>query len=155
MKLKIIFAASVLSALLVGGAGLSQTPNGEPSIPEVPIEGIEIDTAAIVTALSAYRSAAYTALESLTKASLVCRVDTDCVAVAVGAKACGGPSGYVVTSKFNDFYTGGEIESLAKKTEEYSKAINNYLGLISDCSIEMPPTLECDSRARACVIPVN
>lgn len=154
MSLKNFFAASVLSVLLIGTSALSQTASDSVQEDTMTENNVK-DTAAIVVALSAYRSAAYAALESLTNASLVCRVDSDCVAVAVGAKACGGPSGYVVTSKFNDFYTGGEIESLAKKTEKYSKAINSYLGLFSDCSIEMPPTLECDSRARACVIPVN
>ena len=91
----------------------------------------------------------------LSNSSLLCRQDSDCVAVALGAKACGGPSGYFITSKYNDFYVGGEIESLAKKTEKYQDELNRYLGLISDCAMEMPPAMNCDRRARACVVSVN
>lgn len=60
---------------------------------------------------------------------------------AIGAKACGGPIGYIAYSLSID------VSSFLNKVEDYTKAQDRYnkkWGIISDCSVpEMPIGIEC------------
>ena len=77
----------------------------------------------------------------LANADLSCDLDFDCEVVAIGARACGGPSSYIVTSKNN--LNLNEVEFIALKTQEKQREFNRNYGRISICSIVMPPQTKC------------
>lgn len=85
-----------------------------------------------------------TAMEGLAQSERGCGQDTDCVSYPFGDRACGGPSGYVFTSKNNLNLV--EIEFLAKQLSNREEAYNRKWGVISICSMEMPPELECKNQ---------
>lgn len=81
---------------------------------------------------------------------LDCRAQSDCVAVAFGAKACGGPEGYLVASR-----TASDMQNVNEKSRkeiEVSEKINVLAGLASNCAFQMPPALVCASSTSKCEI---
>ena len=73
--------------------------------------------------------------------SISCSDANDWLFAAYGAKACGGPQGYIAYSKEID------INSFLNKIEIYTQAEKDFninWGVISDCSIPNAPTsVEC------------
>ena len=71
----------------------------------------------------------------------ICSENSDCDSVAFGSKACGGPKTYLV------FSTSINVEMLQQKVATYNAledAFNKKWGIISDCSVIMPPTsIQC------------
>ncbi len=69
--------------------------------------------------------------------SVSCTDAEDWKFTAIGAKACGGPAGYIAYAKsINE-------EVFLQKVEAYttaSKAFNEKWGIMSDCSLVNPPT---------------
>lgn len=80
-------------------------------------------------------------VKALASEDLNCRVDSDCAVIAYGARACGGPAGYLVASKLNPVFT--EIKYLAKRTVEREEKFNADYGVISICSLAVRPTSTC------------
>ncbi len=69
-------------------------------------------------------------------AAEVCTENADCNYIAFGSKPCGGPWSYLVYS------TSINVEVLQQKVEAYNTKENAYnvkWGIISDCSIVLPP----------------
>lgn len=72
---------------------------------------------------------------------LSCEVESDCLKLAYGSRACGGPSGYAVTSKNNV-----KLETLADDIEEVTRLHKEYNidnRRVSICSILAVPNIEC------------
>ncbi|MBA2404221.1 MAG: hypothetical protein H0V66_05570 [Bdellovibrionales bacterium] len=70
---------------------------------------------------------------------LFCNKSTACQAVALGSKACGGPSDYLVVSINNRNYQ--EIKYLAARSTIREQRYNERYDVISDCAyIELPNT---------------
>lgn len=77
--------------------------------------------------------------------SIRCEEVSDCVAIPMGRRACGGPSGFVVTAKSNP-----SLDELQKKAERVTMAEEAYLkktGEMSICSVLLPPTLSCENES--------
>jgi len=67
----------------------------------------------------------------------VCSENSDCNYIAFGSKACGGPKTYLV------FSTSINVELLQQKVATYNELENDFnkkWGIISDCSVVLPPT---------------
>lgn len=82
-----------------------------------------------------------TVVDHLAKMSLACETSADCAALPMGKRACGGPNSFVVTSKANPSLTA-LVESIQLVTKAEAEA-NKKFGLVSICSIAMPPAVDC------------
>ena len=82
-----------------------------------------------------------TVVNHLAQMSLACETVSDCTAIAMGQRACGGPTSFVVTSQANPSMDA-LVESIQLVTKAEAEA-NRKFGLMSICSIEMPPALAC------------
>jgi len=73
-----------------------------------------------------------------------CNDDSQCSYIDVGYKPCGGPAGYkIYSSKDTD------IPLLFKKAKEHVMLSREFYiasGLISDCSVVMPPVVKCNTK---------
>jgi hypothetical protein len=90
-----------------------------------------------------------TASKSLTAAVQLdnqCATSSDCTTAAIGARACGGPSGYVVfaikSSNIED------IRKLAQLTTSLERQYNKETSVMSICSMVMAPTAVCDETSK-------
>ena len=66
----------------------------------------------------------------------VCSENSDCDSIAFGSKACGGPKAYLA------FSSSINVELLQQKVVTYNAletAFNQKWGIISDCSVPIPP----------------
>ena len=75
--------------------------------------------------------------------SISCANSTDWLFTAYGAKACGGPQGYIAYSSQIDTF------SFLQKVESYTQLENDYnikYGIISNCSLAAEPVnVECEN----------
>lgn len=74
-------------------------------------------------------------------ATSVCNETTECQFVGFGSKPCGGPWSFLI-------YTSSiDVDQLLLWVEDYNqleKVLNEEWGLVSDCSMSMPPnSIEC------------
>lgn len=73
--------------------------------------------------------------------SLRCQTASDCVPIAMGSRACGGPTSYIFTSKLNPSMEAAmETAALVTKAE---KEVNAKFRRMSICSFVIPPDLTC------------
>ncbi|CAF0726067.1 unnamed protein product [Adineta steineri] len=82
--------------------------------------------------------------ESLTaavQADNQCTTAADCTAAAVGSRACGGPSSYVVYSA--ECANAEQISSLIQLATRLEKQFNTENEMMSICSMIMPPKALC------------
>ncbi len=78
---------------------------------------------------------------------LSCAQDSDCVALAKGSKACGGPTSYVVASnKSADF---ASLEALIAEFTRQEHQDNIDGNAMSTCSYEVAPAVACANHACA------
>lgn len=85
---------------------------------------------------AAYLTEKYKEIQTIA-ASVPCSKGSDWDTFPIGAKACGGPAGYI------PFLPGKHGPDFFKKIEDYTKAqkaFNTKWGLFSDCAIENKPT---------------
>lgn len=82
------------------------------------------------------------AVKFLADSALECEVATDCVAIPMGHRNCGGPTSFVVTSRSNP--SAEAVIQLTKEVTKVEKATT--VGMMSICSIEMPPELACEAK---------
>ncbi len=78
----------------------------------------------------------------------ICSENSDCAYIAFGSKPCGGPWSYLVYSSSIDTIL------LQQKVEIYNNQENAYnlkWGIISDCSVTLPPN-EIGCVEGSCVI---
>jgi hypothetical protein len=73
-----------------------------------------------------------------------CRADTDCHSVAVGAKACGGPSGYRAFSAQG--IDAGKVTDLAQHERELSATVARESHEVSPCFMLADPGAHCQQN---------
>lgn len=78
-----------------------------------------------------------------------CSLTSECVAVAFGAKPCGGPWTYLVYSRMS--VDESALLDKVKGYNHFNKVINERHGLVSDCMLVTEPSLDCVNGL--CVIP--
>lgn len=75
---------------------------------------------------------------------LKCSADTDCAALEMGVKPCGGPWKYVIYSKKNS-----KVATLKKKLADYNaldQKINEQQQTMSDCMVSVKPSPKCVNK---------
>lgn len=70
-----------------------------------------------------------------------CNADADCRAVAVGAKACGGPTGYLAWSTTQT--DAQQLADLVRRQAEAARRENAARRQMSTCSFEANPGATC------------
>ncbi|NVJ67107.1 MAG: hypothetical protein HWE16_11525 [Gammaproteobacteria bacterium] len=70
-----------------------------------------------------------------------CNVDSDCAAIALGARACGGPESYAVYAPNNTDVS--KLQSLAAQLESLNKIYNQNNQVMSICKMELEPSVQC------------
>jgi hypothetical protein len=75
------------------------------------------------------------------KAAARCTGDAECRTVAVGGKACGGPTGYRAYSTKGADPAG--VEALASRERELALAEARASGRVSNCMIQADPGAAC------------
>lgn len=79
-------------------------------------------------------------LENLAESNRSCTTDSQCVAVVVGFKGCGGPRAYTYTSLNNDMAT---IQALSLNLQNLERDHWMRSGQASTCEMVLPPALAC------------
>ena len=69
-----------------------------------------------------------------------CTAKTQCDAVALGSKACGGPQLYLPHAK-NVNIT--KLNGLATQHRTKAHTLNKLLGALSDCAMVLKPSVQC------------
>lgn len=88
--------------------------------------------------------ALYIQIESVNENNLSCEADTDCEAVAIGHKICGGPSRFVVVSLKNPLL--GQLTALAGELEAKERAFHqNSSEMVGDCMMVVAPPTRCQT----------
>jgi hypothetical protein len=70
-----------------------------------------------------------------------CTGGDNCRAMAMGSKACGGPTSYIIYSSSKT-----DEKLLSEKVKQYTdleKEINIKYNRVSDCRFLLPPTVDC------------
>lgn len=75
-----------------------------------------------------------------------CTGDSQCQVLPIGAKACGGPAGFLAWS--NAKTDAGELQALADAYRTEQQAGNEASGRVSNCRVMTPPAAAC--RANTC-----
>lgn len=75
-----------------------------------------------------------------------CTSDQQCRTVAMGAKSCGGPEGFMVYSTVNA--SPEKVNALAERYRKERVAENKASGMVSDCRMLMDPGAQC--KAGSC-----
>lgn len=70
-----------------------------------------------------------------------CRDDSQCRALPIGNKPCGGPEGYVAWSTAAT--DGRALEAAAARYKLTREQRNRELGLMSDCAVVPEPAVRC------------
>lgn len=84
------------------------------------------------------------AAQVLTQQNLSCATVADCTAVAVGARACGGPRGYLVMSKLN--VKRDQVNMLASLSTKLEHEYNMENSVMSICVLASYPELTCEAN---------
>lgn len=80
-------------------------------------------------------------MKILAQQDLSCDLATDCTSIVFGSKACGGPNGYIITSKNNPKMA--QISKLSSLTVELENDYNFENGVISTCVFIGRPNVSC------------
>ncbi len=104
--------------------------------------------AANATVTSEEMASTNSALKAAIALENQCATSTDCNILPVGARACGGPSGFVAYSVKSSNIEN--IHSLAQLTTQLEQQYNSENSVISICSIVMPSSVVCD-ETKKCV----
>lgn len=142
MLKKIIFVCAVVSLSILSQAAeslssldkLKQLVDGE-------ISRLDLGDPSLPAVLKQKITTVEQAIGEMNSADLSCTSDTDCTAVALGERACGGPEKYIVVSTKNSNYQS--ILFWSYYDQQHAKVFNKVAGLFSICSIQMPPAGVC------------
>jgi hypothetical protein len=77
-----------------------------------------------------------------------CSADAQCKTLALGARPCGGPEGYLAYSSART--PEAELRVLGGTYQAERRAANNRAGMVSDCRVQPDPGAVC--RAGACTL---
>lgn len=81
-------------------------------------------------------------LLTLAESDRSCARDTDCLAIPLGFKGCGGPRSHTHTSASNDLPT---LEALSASLHDLERDYWNRGNRVDTCELRLPPTLACQS----------
>jgi hypothetical protein len=91
-------------------------------------------------------AAANNALKTAIALENQCTTSADCSVLPVGARACGGPSGYLAYSaKSSNFQ---DIQLMAQLTNHLEQQYNLENSVVSICSIVTAPGVACDATKK-------
>ena len=158
----LVATAAMMVAILVSWVSISvyrqmfSFPVENATTQELPNVGIETSKQTKVLTTSAESISKYAQLSSsvqraiwdITKIveSSKCTEDSQCVSVAIGHKACGGPNNHAVYSSTLPQRKIDTLIELAKKTVDLEKQMNGLTHALSTCGITSPPReLTCSS----------
>ncbi|MFL5785418.1 MAG: hypothetical protein ACJ76H_12445 [Bacteriovoracaceae bacterium] len=82
-------------------------------------------------------------VKRLSMRNLSCRHDSDCTVLPVGSRACGGPSSFTMTSKFNRQFE--RLERVIARTTAREEEYNIKYHVVSSCIAVMPPVPVCEN----------
>ncbi|CAF0782218.1 unnamed protein product [Rotaria sp. Silwood1] len=85
-----------------------------------------------------------TALTTINQLENQCATSSDCLTEPIGARACGGPNGYIVYSRISSYVE--YILSLAKLTTILERQYNEENSIISICILAKKPIAVCDKN---------
>ena len=83
-------------------------------------------------------------LEYTLAAASACTADTDCHAVAIGAKACGGPTGYRAYS--DKSVSTASVDALAQQERDLAAAAARASHQVSPCFMLADPGARCQQN---------
>jgi len=83
-------------------------------------------------------------LDAVIGSASACSADTDCRSVAVGAKACGGPTGYRAYS--NRSVSADSVEALAQRQRELAARQARESHRVSPCFVQADPGARCQQN---------
>ncbi|CAF2328530.1 unnamed protein product [Rotaria sp. Silwood2] len=85
-----------------------------------------------------------TALATINQLENQCTTSSDCSTEPIGARACGGPNGYIVYSTISSYVE--YIHSLAKLTTKLERQYNEENSIVSICILAKKPIAICDKN---------
>ncbi len=134
--------ATPAAVALMASAPAMSTANVPP--PPV-IQSVGSTTAAPVDgAASADLASVHARLETTLANAAACSADTDCHSVAVGAKACGGPTGYRAFSGKN--VDPANVQALAQHERDLAAAAARESHEVSPCFMLADPGAHCQKN---------
>jgi hypothetical protein len=86
-------------------------------------------------------------LQGVNNRNLSCQSDADCEALAVGVKACGGPTSYIVASKLNPDLD--QVKAIITAITTQAIQDNVAGNAVSTCEFLMEPSVSCVNNACA------
>lgn len=119
MKLQQLFTAVLVSAAL---AGCAQTPPSPSAAPEPESQRLSRELKALI-------------------GTAACTADNQCSSLAVGAKACGGPAGYLAWSSVDT--DAARVKELAARLTEAQRREVAANGMRSNCAFVADPGAVC------------
>ncbi len=124
------------------GKRISANSLGKNVTPSPPVEGVSLES--LVQARDELRVSLKDALR------LDCKANFDCVAIPIGARACGGPEGFLVGSRIaSDMVRVGQIRD---KEFFYSMEINKQSSAVSICIVVEQPVVYCKTATSKCAV---
>ena len=132
--------ASAAILLLMTSACASQPPVPADSAPAPAPATVPPSSAAAIDSLWQQIQAA--------SANAVCDDSSQCHALGIGAKACGGPESYIAWSSKQD--DGSALRQLVAQHAAARRAQNVRDAVMSTCSMVSPPGASC--QANRCVL---
>ena len=124
-----------LSAAVLASCAPTQ-PNAQPAAPTAP-----------ATALAASRALVDAAV------SLQCRSHSECATLPIGARACGGPEGYLAFSTVHS-----DVARLKQNLARYNqlrKAAVEASGEMSTCQVPVDPGAQCTPAGQCALMPAR
>ena len=132
--------ALMLALASTPGCGSSSQPPGG-TAPAVAVPSPEVAASASGTGSL---DAVHARLDGLLTGAATCAADSECRTVAVGGKACGGPTGYRAYSI--QHADPAAVEALAKQEHELVMAEARASHRISNCLVLADPGARCEQR---------
>lgn len=135
-------AATPAAVALMASAAAMSTAN-VPAPPVIQAVG-STPAAPVAGAASPDFASVHAQLETTLAGAATCSVDTDCHSVAVGAKACGGPTGYRAFSGKN--VDPASVMALAQHERDLAAAAARESHEVSTCFMLADPGAHCQAN---------
>ena len=119
----LIFCISLLSSACSAANESSSTPSVAPTLSER-IQAVDSEAADLAS-------------------DTYCEVVSDCAFVAMGQRACGGPSSYKVYSKLIGEAAVSKLQALSAESNALAKKANQESGFLSTCEMYPQPSPSC------------
>jgi len=140
-------AALTLSLSACKGVGDAQamTPAGAALVASAPaVSAAHVPPPPAIAPATGDLSAVDAKLESTLAGASACSADTECHTVAVGAKACGGPTGYRAYS--SKTVSTATVDALAQQERDLAAQAARASHQVSTCYMLADPGAHCEQR---------